>query len=211
MTVSLLLLVGMVVLFACGVALLLERSLTRMLLGFILVGNATNILVFFMSGAFGAAPLYDPDLEPGDYSDPLPQAFILTAIVITFGVTAFFLALIYRAWRLAQADVVEDDVEDISLRTIDPTHDDETFDHDDAGDTEFGTSAEAAVSTASIDLRELEALDDQLGLDRDLVDVAFDASAGAAEPSEPASPNVPADDAGVEPDDGAPSGEEKRT
>ena len=108
MTLSLVLLVGMAVLYACGVYLLLERSLTRMLLGILLVGNATNILIFFMSGSFGLAPIYDADVAPEDYSDPIPQAFILTAIVITFGVTAFMLALIYRSWRLAQADTVSD-------------------------------------------------------------------------------------------------------
>jgi hypothetical protein len=45
-------------------------------------------------------------------ADPLPQALILTAIVITFAATAFVLALIYRSWRLAQVDTVTDDVED---------------------------------------------------------------------------------------------------
>jgi hypothetical protein len=45
-------------------------------------------------------------------NDPLPQALILTAIVITFGVTAFILAMIYRSWRLAQGDLVVDDVDD---------------------------------------------------------------------------------------------------
>ncbi|GGA64475.1 hypothetical protein GCM10011490_13900 [Pseudoclavibacter endophyticus] len=165
MTISILLLVGMVVCFAAGVAMLLERSLTRMVLGFLLLGNATNLLVFFMSGSFGAAPLFNPDLEPGDYSDPLPQAFILTAIVITFGVTAFLLALVYRSWRLAQADTVEDDEEDIAMRTVDVTADDETFVEADAGDTEFGSAAEAAVATATgpVDLNEVATADDHAG------------------------------------------------
>lgn len=170
MTVSLVLLIGMVVLYACGVYLLLERSLTRMLLGFLLVGNATNILVFFTSGAFGVAPLYDEDLAPSTYSDPLPQAFILTAIVITFGVTAFLLALIYRSWRLAQEDTVEDDEEDIAMRSIDPTLDDEEFDEEDSGDTEFGTKAEAAVSGASEDVDDLfddsDDVSDLFGIDQ---------------------------------------------
>ncbi|MBF4552174.1 MULTISPECIES: Na(+)/H(+) antiporter subunit C [unclassified Pseudoclavibacter] len=152
MTLSLVLLVGMAALYTCGVYLLLERSLTRMLLGILLVGNATNILLFFMSGSFGLAPIYDPDVAPEDYSDPIPQAFILTAIVITFGVTAFMLALIYRSWRLAQADTVSDDEEDIAMRTADLSQDDEEFDEDDSGDTEFGEYAEAAVSTARINM-----------------------------------------------------------
>ena len=49
-------------------------------------------------------------------SDPLPQALTLTAIVITFAISAFLLALIYRSWQLGQADTVEDDAEDIALR-----------------------------------------------------------------------------------------------
>lgn len=106
----------MVVLFAVGVYLMLDRSLTRVLLGFLLVGNATNLLIFLTSGAFGSAPIYG-DAEPTEMSDPLPQAFILTAIVITFGVSAFMLALIYRSWRLARADedAVLDDAHDIEL------------------------------------------------------------------------------------------------
>lgn len=178
MTMSILLLVGMVVCYAAGVSLMLERSLTRMVLGFLLIGNATNLLIFFMSGSFGLAPLFEAGVDPSEYSDPLPQAFILTAIVITFGVTAFMLALVYRSWRLAQQDTVADDEEDIAMRHVDPSLDDETFDEDDAGDTEFGTSAEAAVSTASIDLQELETLEadeaeraaDRAAIERDLDD-----------------------------------------
>ncbi|MGO1736918.1 MAG: Na(+)/H(+) antiporter subunit C [Leucobacter sp.] len=106
----------MVVLYASGVYLLLDRSLTRVLLGFLLVGNATNLLIFLMSGSFGSAPIVG-ESSPEEMSDPLPQAFILTAIVITFGVSAFMLALIYRSWRLAQhrEDAVEDDTDDLDL------------------------------------------------------------------------------------------------
>ena len=49
-------------------------------------------------------------------ANPLPQALILTAIVITFAVSAFLLALIYRSWRLANADDVSDDADDVALR-----------------------------------------------------------------------------------------------
>lgn len=106
----------MVVLYTAGVYLMLDRSLTRVLLGFLLVGNATNLLLFLASGSFGAAPIFGT-AAPEDMSDPLPQAFILTAIVITFGVSAFMLALIYRSWRLAEedADAVRDDAEDREL------------------------------------------------------------------------------------------------
>ena len=125
-TLPLLLVAVMVVLFAIGVYLLLDRSLTRVLLGFLLVGNATNLLIFLTSGAFGDAPIYG-EAHPMDMSDPLPQAFILTAIVITFGVSAFILALIYRSWRLASEgeDAVVDDAHDLELVDADTLTTDE--------------------------------------------------------------------------------------
>lgn len=102
MSISLVLLGVMAVLYACGVYLLLERSMTRVLLGFLLVGNATNLLILIMAGAPGAAPIVGDGATPEEVTDPLPQALILTAIVINFGVTAFLLALIYRSWWLAR-------------------------------------------------------------------------------------------------------------
>lgn len=116
MTISLVLLVVMATLYACGVYLLLERSMTRVLLGFLLVGNATNLLIILMAGTPGVAPITGgPDA--GRMTDPLPQALVLTAIVITFAVSAFLLALIHRSWRLAQRDELTDDDADIELRT----------------------------------------------------------------------------------------------
>lgn len=103
MTMPLVLVIVMVVMYAGGVYLLLDRSLTRVLLGFLLVGNATNLLLFLTSGGFGSAPIVGTT-DPEDMSDPLPQALTLTAIVITFGVSAFILALIYRSWRLSRQD-----------------------------------------------------------------------------------------------------------
>ncbi len=66
----------------------------------------------------GVAPIIGT-ADPADFADPLPQALALTSIVITFGVTAFLLALGYRSWRITHDDVVEDDVEDrfIARRT----------------------------------------------------------------------------------------------
>lgn len=118
MTMPLALIAAMVVLYAAGITLMLDRVLTRVLLGFLLVGNATNLLIFLMSGSFGTAPIsgaYDAE----QMSDPLPQAFILTAIVITFGVSAFMLALVYRSWRLAHDtdDTVSDDEADLEIAT----------------------------------------------------------------------------------------------
>lgn len=118
MSASLPLVVLMAVMYAAGVYVVLERSLTRVLIGFLLIGNATNLLLLIMSGRSGEAPFMSPGADTSDFADPLPQALILTAIVINFGVSAFLLALIYRSWWLAQlgdqADAVvtehEDDV-----------------------------------------------------------------------------------------------------
>jgi len=115
MTASLTLVILMAVLFGAGIAVMLERSLTRVLIGFLLVGNAVNILMYLMSGAPGLAPILGEGVDEGEISDPLPQAFVLTAIVINLGITAFMLALIYRSWWLAQlgakGDLVDDEAE----------------------------------------------------------------------------------------------------
>lgn len=155
MSATLTLVAVMAVLYAVGFFMLLERSMTRVLLGFLLVGNATNLLILIVSGRAGAAPFFG---QEGQVADPLTQAFILTSIVITFGVSAFLMALIYRSWRLANMDVVSDDTEDIEVgrRTVSVASE-----RDVAGeDTEFGTRATAAVRDA-IDLAEQERREDQ--------------------------------------------------
>lgn len=115
MTASLTLVVLMAVLFGAGITIMLERSLTRVLVGFLLVGNAVNILIFLMSGTPGLAPILSDGVSAEDISDPVPQAFVLTAIVINLGITAFMLALIYRSWWLARlgekGDLVGDEAE----------------------------------------------------------------------------------------------------
>jgi multisubunit Na+/H+ antiporter MnhC subunit len=110
MTPNLLYVILVGVLFAAGVSLLLERSLTRIVMGVILLGNGANLLIL-LGGRAGGAPIVGvtPD---GEMSDPLPQIMILTAIVITLGMTAFLLALAYRSWALTGNDEVQDDVED---------------------------------------------------------------------------------------------------
>lgn len=113
MTASLTLVVLMAVMFGAGITIMLERSLTRVLIGFLLVGNAVNILIYLMSGTPGLAPILGEGVDADEISDPLPQAFVLTAIVINLGITAFMLALIYRSWWLAQlgdaGDLLEDE------------------------------------------------------------------------------------------------------
>lgn len=138
MSVSLVLIIVMAVLYACGIYLMLERSMTKVLLGFLLVGNATNLLIITMAGKAGLAPIVGDGVEPEQMTDPLPEALILTAIVITFGVSAFLMALIYRSWRLAKQDSLEDDADDVAMRGGAVTMQGEEADMDaPASDTEF--------------------------------------------------------------------------
>jgi multicomponent Na+:H+ antiporter subunit C len=139
MTVSLVLLIVMAVLFASGVYLLLERSMTRVLLGFLLVGNATNLLLITMVGKVGSAPIVEDGVSAAEMTDPMPEALILTAIVITFGVSAFLMALIYRSWRLERDDDVDDDVDDVALRAPAVAELGETLEST-TEDTEFGAA-----------------------------------------------------------------------
>lgn len=138
LSMPLVLVAVMVVMYSVGVYLLLDRSLTRVLLGFLLVGNATNLLIFLASGQFGAAPIYG-EAESTEMSDPLPQAFILTAIVITFGVTAFMLALLYRSWHLAREDedAVLDDEHDLEIVEAETLTTDEVTDEELEMEPEF--------------------------------------------------------------------------
>lgn len=155
MTVPLILVLLIAVMVACGVYLLMERSLTRMLLGFVLIGNGVNVLILAMGGPAGNAPFAD-EAGAGEMTDPLPQALILTAIVISFGITAFLLAMIYRSWKLARADAVTDDEEDVRIaqRVREEraegvrTTSEATTDESDYIGSEFGDDADAAIESA---------------------------------------------------------------
>lgn len=115
MSVNLLLLVVMGVMYAGGIYLLLERTLTRVLFGVMLMTNATNLLIITVAGAPGQAPLVEDGLDPDAYTDPLPQALTLTSIVISFAITAFMLGMIYRSWKLGRRDEVLVDTEDVKV------------------------------------------------------------------------------------------------
>ena len=105
------------VLVAAGVYLMLERSLTRILVGVMLASNGVNVMFLVASGAAGGAPIIGVTPQQ-EMSDPLPQAMVLTAIVITLGTTAFLLALAYRSFQLNGHDEVADDVEDAAIRQL---------------------------------------------------------------------------------------------
>ncbi|TWH06131.1 multicomponent Na+:H+ antiporter subunit C [Rhodococcus rhodochrous J45] len=113
MTANITLLAVVGVLVAAGVYLLLERSIIKMLLGLLVAGNGINLLVLTLGGPAGHAPIVgvESDVEP-DMADPLAQAMILTAIVITMGVAAFVLALTYRSYTYRARDEIENDPED---------------------------------------------------------------------------------------------------
>jgi multicomponent Na+:H+ antiporter subunit C len=111
-SLSLLVLVG--VLFAVGTYLLMERSLTRIALGVGVLGNGVNVLLVIVGSRPGRAPIIGED---GELTDPLPQALVLTAIVIGFALLAFLLALAWRNWTITENDEVEDDVEDRLIKS----------------------------------------------------------------------------------------------
>jgi len=92
---------------ALGVYLLLSRSLIRMLLGIVILGNGVNLLIFTAGRLTrDVAPIVPDGLEHpvGDIANPLPQALILTAIVIGFAMFSFLLVLAYRAYQSLDAD-----------------------------------------------------------------------------------------------------------
>ena len=111
MSSSLTLMIVSGVLITAGVYLMMERSLTRILVGVLLAGNGVNLLFLIASGEPAGAPFIGTD-RGRDISDPLPQAMVLTAIVITLGLTAFLLTMAYRSFQLNGHDEVADDVED---------------------------------------------------------------------------------------------------
>ncbi|WP_029110759.1 Na(+)/H(+) antiporter subunit C [Mycobacterium sp. URHD0025] len=96
-----------------GVYLLLERTLTRMLLGLLLIGNAVNLLILTVGGVGGNPPIRGRTSNGSTTTaDPLAQGMILTAIVISMGIAAFVLALAYRSYRLTTIEEVSNDPED---------------------------------------------------------------------------------------------------
>ena len=145
-SLTLCLLVG--VLSACGVYLFLSRSLVRILFGMLLMGNAINLLFMVASGEPGRAPitrLY----EASEMSDPLPQAMVLTAIVISLAMSAFVMALAHRSWQLSHTDLVQADTESarISRRAEANTYTDEVFGEASTGDGEGDEDDDAEDDT----------------------------------------------------------------
>jgi multicomponent Na+:H+ antiporter subunit C len=121
MTINVVMALTIGVLYAVGFYLLLSRSLMRVLIGVVVLGHASNLLLQVVGGPPGRPPVVGAAPESA-LADPLPQALALTAIVITFALTTFLLALGYRSFVLVGHDEVQDDVEDrrISREHADP-------------------------------------------------------------------------------------------
>lgn len=114
-----------------GVYLMLERSLSRIFIGLGLITHAVNVLLLAAGGSAGRPPLIGEETVES-MGDPLPQAMMLTSIVLSLGTTAFGLALAYRSWRLTGHDEVIDDIED---RILSRRADDEVVSYIDEGAT----------------------------------------------------------------------------
>jgi multicomponent Na+:H+ antiporter subunit C len=94
------------ILFMIGTYLILTKSLLRIILGTALLSHGAHLLLLTMAGLkTGQPPLLGE--KASAYTDPLPQALILTSIVISFGVTSFFLVLAYRAYKELGTDDME--------------------------------------------------------------------------------------------------------
>ncbi len=99
------------ILYSAGVYLILRRSMVRLLLGIMLLGNATNLLIFLFGNITkGKPPIIKANLKIFEeiYADPVPQALILTAIVISFGLTSFAIVLLKRVYALINSDDLDD-------------------------------------------------------------------------------------------------------
>ena len=103
------------VLYGVGIYMILQRSLIRIVLGLSLLSHGANLLLLASGGSAGVAAFIGRFTGNDTVVDPVPQAFVLTAIVISFAMTAFCLTLAYRSWRLTGDDDVAQDNEDVRL------------------------------------------------------------------------------------------------
>jgi len=95
------------ILFACGLYCLLRRSVVRLVIGVLLISQAANLLVFLSGGlTLGQPPMVGKGAMVPDapFADPLPQAMVLTALVIGLGLVAFLLILVFRAHEAVGSD-----------------------------------------------------------------------------------------------------------
>ena len=101
------------VFYAAGLFMMLRRSMVKLLIGLILLGNGANLLIFLLGRITKGKPPVIPDAAKvfeGVYADPVPQALILTAIVISFGLQAFAIILLKQVHN----DIDSDDLDDLN-------------------------------------------------------------------------------------------------
>lgn len=109
MEINIPILIGVV--YAASLYLILRRSIIKLVFGLALLGHASNLLLMSVGGIVRGAP---PLINPGEVvlsaatADPLPQALVLTAIVIGFGVQAFALILVRKVYSAVQSDDLDD-------------------------------------------------------------------------------------------------------
>jgi multicomponent Na+:H+ antiporter subunit C len=98
-------------LYAAGLYMMLRRSIVKLIIGLVLLSHAANLLIFAAGGLTHDRPPVIPEGvehagEP--YADPLPQALVLTAIVISFGVLSFSVVLVQRAYQIVGTDDIDE-------------------------------------------------------------------------------------------------------
>ena len=108
-------------LFGAGTYLLLQRKLSRMIIGLGLFTHGANVLLITAGHRGDPAIIGRPN--GAGFADPLPQALVLTVIVITFGVTILLLAVAFRSWLFTRDDEVQDDVGDRAIGRADVVQD----------------------------------------------------------------------------------------
>lgn len=98
-------------LYAAGLYLMMRRSVVKLLIGLAMLTNAANLLIFTAAGLTrGKPPLVQGNAGSPEapFADPVPQALVLTAIVIGFGILAFAAALVHRAYQTVGSDDLDD-------------------------------------------------------------------------------------------------------
>ncbi len=98
-------------LYAAGLYMMMRRSIVKLLMGLALLSHAANLLIFTAGGLTRGVPPLVPEggmVPPTPSADPIPQALILTAIVISFGVLAFAIVLVSRVHETFQTDDIDD-------------------------------------------------------------------------------------------------------
>ncbi len=111
MTTNLVLALTIGGLFAAGVYLMLSRNLIRVILGFLLAGHSVNLLLLSV-GSEGASPIVGEPTDGEPLADPIPQALILTSIVIGLAVSTFLFAMAYRNYVVTREPELDDDPDD---------------------------------------------------------------------------------------------------